>query len=112
MIQLIVGYLWHDTQACSELVEGLIKLLGGNQTRDGWNAWVTHHIKKTTKDSKTASFRKHEHVRLGYWSLLVEDILQIPCITQDLHGVQQRNVDIHSPEIIFENLHNSNGHVP
>jgi hypothetical protein len=32
MIQLIVDYLWHDTHACSEITEGLIKLLGANQT--------------------------------------------------------------------------------
>jgi hypothetical protein len=81
MIQLIVDYLWHDTHACSEIIEGLIKLLGVNQTRDGWNAWVTHPIRKTIKDSITASFRKLEPIRLGYWSLLVEDILQIPCVS-------------------------------
>jgi hypothetical protein len=96
MIQLIIDYLWHDTHACSEIIEGLIKLLGANQTRDGCNAWVTHLIGKTIKDSRTASFRKLEPDHLGYWSLLVEDILQILCISQDLHGVQHRNVDVHS----------------
>jgi hypothetical protein len=80
MIQLIIDYLWHDAHACSEIIESLIKLLGANQTNDGWNTWVTHLIRKTIKDSRTASFHKHEHVRLRYWSLLVEEILQIPCI--------------------------------
>jgi hypothetical protein len=88
MIQLIVDYLWHDTHACSKITEGLVKLLGANHTRDGWKAWVTHLIRKTIKDSRTASFCKHELVHLGYWSLLVEDILQIPYISQDLHDVQ------------------------
>jgi hypothetical protein len=41
MVQLIIDYLWHDTHACSEVTESLIKLLGANQTRDGWNTWVT-----------------------------------------------------------------------
>jgi hypothetical protein len=72
MIQLIIDYLWHDTHACSEITEGLIKHLGANQTRDGSNAWITHLIRKTIKDSRTTSFRKHEHVRLRYWSFLVE----------------------------------------
>jgi hypothetical protein len=44
----------------------LINLLGANLTRDGWNTWVTHLIRKTIKDSRTESFRKHEPVRLGY----------------------------------------------
>jgi hypothetical protein len=47
-------------------------------------------------DSSTASFRKHEPVHFEYWLLLVDNILQIPCISQDLHGVQHWNVDVHS----------------
>jgi hypothetical protein len=66
MIQLMVDYLWHDAYTCSEITESLIKLLGANQTRDGWNTWVTHLIRKTIKDSSTTSFHKHGHVRLGY----------------------------------------------
>jgi hypothetical protein len=80
----------------------MIKLLGANQTRDGWNTWVTHLIRKTIKDSSIASFRKHEPVRLMYWALLVEDVLQIPCISQELHGVQHWNVDVHSPNYFHE----------
>jgi hypothetical protein len=37
MFQLIIDFLWHDAHACSEITEGLIKLLGANQIRDGWN---------------------------------------------------------------------------
>jgi hypothetical protein len=102
MIQLIVDYLWHDAHACSEIIESLIKLLGVNQIRDGWNTWVTHLIRKTIKDSSTASFHKHKPVRCQYWSLLVENILQIPCISQDLHDVQHQNVDVHSPDYFHE----------
>jgi hypothetical protein len=102
MIQLIVDYLWHDTHACSEITEGLIKLLGAIQTRDNWNAWVTHLIRKTIKDNRIAYFHKHEPVRLGYWSILVEDILEIPFISRDLHGVQHRNVNILSPDYFHE----------
>jgi hypothetical protein len=101
MIQLIIDYLCHDAHACSEIVESLIKLLGANQTRDGWNMG-THLIRNTIKDSRTATFRKHEPTHLGYWSLLVEDILQIPCISRDLHGVQHQNVDVHSPDYFQE----------
>jgi hypothetical protein len=54
MIQLIIDYLWHGSHACSMISESLIKLLGANQTRDGWNTWVTHLIKEITKDSSTA----------------------------------------------------------
>jgi hypothetical protein len=64
-----------------------MKLLGTNQTRDGWNTWVTHLIRKTIKDSSTACFRKHKPIHFGYWLLLVKDILQLPCISRDLHGV-------------------------
>jgi hypothetical protein len=96
MIQLIIDYLWHDGHACSEITESLVKLLGANQTIDGWNTKVTHLIRKTIKDSSTASFHKHEPMHFGYWSLLVEDILQIPCISQDLHAIRHRNVDVHS----------------
>jgi hypothetical protein len=53
MIQLIVDYLWYDTHACSVISESLIKLLGANQTRDGWNIWVIHLIRKIIKDSST-----------------------------------------------------------
>jgi hypothetical protein len=102
MIQLLVDYLWHDVHACSEITESLIKLLGANQTRDSWNTWVTHLIRKTIKDSSIASFRKHEPVYFRYWSLLVEAILQIPCVSQDLHGVQHHNVDVHSPDYFHE----------
>jgi hypothetical protein len=98
MIQLIVDYICHDADTCSEIIERLIKLLGANKTRDYWNTWVTHLIRKTIKDSSTASFHKHEPICFGYWSLLVEDIHQIPCVSQDLHGVQHRNVDVHSPD--------------
>jgi hypothetical protein len=52
IIQVIIDYLWLDTHACFEITEGLIKFLGANQTRDGWNAWVTHLIRKTIKDSR------------------------------------------------------------
>jgi hypothetical protein len=41
MIQLIVDYLCHDAHTCFEITESLIKLLGANQKRDGWNTWVT-----------------------------------------------------------------------
>jgi hypothetical protein len=87
MIQLIEDYLWRETHTCSEITEGLIKLLGANQTRDSWNAWVTHLIRNTIKDSRTASLNKHKSIHLRYWSLMVEVIIQIPCISWDLHGV-------------------------
>jgi hypothetical protein len=51
MIQMIIDYLWYDAHACSMILESLIKLLGANQTRDGWNTWVIHLIKKIIKDS-------------------------------------------------------------
>jgi hypothetical protein len=102
MIQLIVDYLWHDAHTCYEITESLIKIQGTNQTRDGQNTWVTHLIRKTIKDSNTASFHKYEHVHFGYWLLLVEDILQIPCISRDLHAIQHQNVDIHSPDYFHE----------
>jgi hypothetical protein len=76
MIQLIVDYLWHDAHAFSEIIESLIKLLGANQIRDGWNTWVTHLIRKTIMDSSIASFHKHEHVHFRYFLLLVEDIFK------------------------------------
>jgi hypothetical protein len=44
MIQLIIDYLWYDAHACSVISESLIKLLGANQPRDGWNTWVIHLI--------------------------------------------------------------------
>jgi hypothetical protein len=46
MIQLIIDCLWYDAHACSVISESLIKLLGANQTRDGWNNWVIHLIRK------------------------------------------------------------------
>jgi hypothetical protein len=54
MIQLIIDYLWYDAHAWSMILESLIKLLGANQTRDGWNTWVTHLIREIIKDSSTA----------------------------------------------------------
>jgi hypothetical protein len=102
MIQLVIDYLWHDAHACSKITESLIKFLSANRTRDGWNTWVTHLIRKTINDSSTRYFCKHEHVCLGYQSLLVEDFLQIPCISQNLYGVQHRNVNIHSPDYFHE----------
>jgi hypothetical protein len=54
MIQLIIDYLWHNAHASSVISESLIKLLGANQTRDGWNTWVTHLIRKVIKGSSTA----------------------------------------------------------
>jgi hypothetical protein len=54
MIQLIIDYLWYDAHAWSVILESLIKLLGANQTRDGWNTWVTHLIREIIKDSSTA----------------------------------------------------------
>jgi hypothetical protein len=50
----------------------------------------------------TASFCKHELVRLGYWSLLVDDILEIPCISWGLHGAEHQNVNIQSSEYFHE----------
>jgi hypothetical protein len=37
--------------------ESLIKLLGANQTRDGWKTWVTHLIRKIIQDSSTARYQ-------------------------------------------------------
>jgi hypothetical protein len=54
MIQLIIDDLWHDTHVCSMISESLIKLLGANQTRDGWNTWATHLITEITEDNSTA----------------------------------------------------------
>jgi hypothetical protein len=51
MIQLTVDYLWHDTHSCSVMSESLIKLQGANQTRNGWNTWVIHLIRRIIKDS-------------------------------------------------------------
>jgi hypothetical protein len=65
MIQLIADYLWHDAHACSKITEGLIKLLGANQKRDGWNTWVTHLIRKTIEDSSATSSYKYELVISG-----------------------------------------------
>jgi hypothetical protein len=53
MIQLIVDYLWYDAHTCSVISKSLIKLLGANQRRDGWNTCVTHLIRKIIKDSIT-----------------------------------------------------------
>jgi hypothetical protein len=53
MIQLIIDYLWHGANACSVISESLIKLLGANQARDGWNTSVIHLIRKIIKDSNT-----------------------------------------------------------
>jgi hypothetical protein len=53
MIQLIIDYLWYNAHACSVNSESLIKLLGANQTKDGWNTWVTHLIRDIIKDSST-----------------------------------------------------------
>jgi hypothetical protein len=53
LIQLIVDYLWYDAHACSVISESLIKLLGANHTRDGWNTWVIHLIRKIIKYSNT-----------------------------------------------------------
>jgi hypothetical protein len=49
MIQLIVDYLSYDAYACSVISESLIKLLGVNQTRDGWNTWVMHLIRRSSR---------------------------------------------------------------
>jgi hypothetical protein len=51
MIQQIIDYLWYDVHACSMISKSLIKLLGANQTRDGWNTWVIHLIRKIIKDN-------------------------------------------------------------
>jgi hypothetical protein len=51
MIHLIIDYLWYDAHAYSVISESLIKHLGANQTRDGWNTWVIHLIRKINKDS-------------------------------------------------------------
>jgi hypothetical protein len=51
MIQLIIDYLWYDAHAFSMILESSIKFLGANQTRDGWNTWVIHLIKKIIQDS-------------------------------------------------------------
>jgi hypothetical protein len=53
MIQLIIDYIWHDAHAFSVISESLMKFLGANQTRDGWNTWVIHLIRKIIKDSNT-----------------------------------------------------------
>jgi hypothetical protein len=53
MIKLIIDYLWHDAHACFMISESLIKLLGPNQRRDGWNTWITNLIRKIIKDSST-----------------------------------------------------------
>jgi hypothetical protein len=53
VIQVIIDYLWYDAHACSVISESLIKLLGANQTRDGWNTWAIHLIRKIIKDSST-----------------------------------------------------------
>jgi hypothetical protein len=54
MVQLTVNYLWYDAHACSMISESLIKLLGANQTKDGWNTRVTHLIREIIKDSSIA----------------------------------------------------------
>jgi hypothetical protein len=55
MIQLIIDYLWYDAPACSVISKSLIKLLGANQTRDGWNTSVTHLIRDSSSFSDLGS---------------------------------------------------------
>jgi hypothetical protein len=64
MIELIVDYLWHDANTCSEITKSLIKLLAVDQIGDSWNTYVTHLIQKTIKDSNTTPFCKHQPIRL------------------------------------------------
>jgi hypothetical protein len=49
----VSSFLCHDAHASSVISESLIKLLGANQIRDGWNTRVTHPIMKIIKDSST-----------------------------------------------------------
>jgi hypothetical protein len=65
MIQLIVDYLWYDAHTCSVTSESLIKLLGANQTRDSWNTWVIHLIRKITKDTSIVGSRCVSLMSLG-----------------------------------------------
>jgi hypothetical protein len=65
IIQLIIDYLWYDAHAFSVISESLIKLLGANQTRDRWNTWVTHLIRKIIKDSSIARSRCVSLMSLG-----------------------------------------------
>jgi hypothetical protein len=102
MIELIIYYLWHDAHTSSKIAESLIKILCANQTGDSWNAGITHLIWKAIKNGCTTLFCNEEIVRLGYRSLLVENVLQILCIGWNLHGVKHWDVDIHLPDHIHE----------
>jgi hypothetical protein len=65
MIQLIVDYLWYDAHTFSVTLESLIKLLGANQTRDSWNTWVIHLIRKIIKDTSIVGSRCVSLMSLG-----------------------------------------------
>jgi hypothetical protein len=63
---------------------------------------VTHFVWQAIKYSSTALLYNEDLVHLKYRSLLVENVLQILCIGQNLHGVQHKDVDIHLPDHIHE----------
>ena len=40
IVKFIINYLWHDTDACSQVAEGVGEMLSSDRESDGGAAWV------------------------------------------------------------------------
>ena len=77
MVKFIVNYLGHDTDACSQVAEGVRKVLSPDRAGDGGAAWVFLLHQERVEYSSATLFRQLHDLSGGQRLLVSKNILDI-----------------------------------
>jgi len=89
MVKFVINYLGHDTDACSQVAEGVGEMLSLDRASDGGAAWVFLLHQERIEYSSTTLFRLLHDLSGGWCPLVSKNILDILGIRGYLHSVKK-----------------------
>ena len=89
MVKFVVNYLGHDTDACSQVAEGVGEMLSPDRASDGGAAWVFLLHQERIEYSSATLFCQLHDLGGGKCPLVSKNILDILGICGYMHSVMK-----------------------
>ena len=94
MVKFIKNYLWHDTNACSQIAKSVLKVLSSDGTCDGGASWFLLFLQERSEYSSATLIRKLHDLGGRQDPLIAKDILEILGVRGNLHSIKKWYVAI------------------
>ena len=94
MVKFVINYLWHDTDACSQVTECVRKVLSPDRAGGGGAAWVFLLHQDRVEYSSATLFSSLHDLGGGLCPLVSKNILDILGIHGYLHSVKKWYIHI------------------